>query len=111
MPGSHRHPFGIHDLGDVMGVNTFLSPNGSPTIIPKEVIRSTEEEKRYQIEMIRELHKSQADAAPEKLKALKEAAIRNENIFESLMEATKHCSLGQLTGALFGVGGEYRRNM
>ncbi|MCK0130669.1 methylmalonyl-CoA mutase family protein [Flavobacteriaceae bacterium F08102] len=95
----------------IIGVNTFLSSKGSPTIIPKEVIRATEEEKRQQIKVVENLNKGNAKAAEEQLKLLKEKSIRNENIFEQLMEATKVCSLGQITNALFEVGGQYRRNM
>jgi len=95
----------------VIGVNTFLSSKGSPTVLPKEVIRATEEEKQYQINMLAELHKGNVDKVAEELNRLKTAAIHNENIFEYLMEATKYCSLGQITAALFEVGGQYRRNM
>ena len=95
----------------IIGVNTFLSSKGSPTIIPKEVIRSTPEEKEYQITMLAELHKSHADKQAEIIKKLQHAAIQNKNIFAELMEAVKYMSLGQITRALFEVGGQYRRNM
>ena len=95
----------------IIGVNTFLSSKGSPTIIPAEVIRATEEEKRYQIRMLENLHQSNPDKVKEHLNTLQEAATKNENLFEHLMEATKVCSLGQITAALFEVGGQYRRNM
>ena len=95
----------------IIGVNTFLSSKGSPTIIPGEVIRATEEEKQYQITMLAELHQAQADQAPAKLRELQTAAIHNQNMFEELIETTKSCSLGQITNALFEVGGEYRRSM
>lgn len=95
----------------IMGVNTFLSPNGSPTIIPGEVIRATKEEKEYQIFMIRQLHKTWQKESAEYLDKLKSSALHNQNIFESLMEATKYCSIGQITNTLFTVGGQYRRNM
>jgi methylmalonyl-CoA mutase len=95
----------------IIGVNTFLSSKGSPTIIPAEVIRATEEEKQYQIRMLANLHQSNPDQVNEQLHLLREAAIKNENLFEHLMEATKFCSLGQITNALFEVGGQYRRNM
>ncbi|MBW6483897.1 MAG: methylmalonyl-CoA mutase family protein [Vicingaceae bacterium] len=95
----------------IIGVNTFLSSKGSPTILPKEVIRATETEKQYQIGMLNELHKSNANVVAEQLANLQEAAINNQNIFEVLMEATKYCSLGQITDSLFMVGGQYRRNM
>ena len=95
----------------IIGVNTFLSSKGSPTVIPAEVIRATEEEKKYQITMLDNLHKANQDKVNEQLKTTQEAAIKNENLFEHLMEATKVCSLGQITAALFEVGGQYRRNM
>ncbi len=95
----------------IMGVNTFLSPDGSPTITPDEVIRSTKEEKEFQIETIRSLHETWQSEAAESIKSLQAAASKNLNIFENMMEATKYCSIGQLTDALFNVGGEYRRNM
>jgi isobutyryl-CoA mutase len=95
----------------IIGVNTFLSSKGSPTILPKEVIRATTEEKEYQIKMLGELHKGSTDVAPKLLKELQHLAVKNKNMFEGLMEASKHCSLGQITNALFEVGGQYRRNM
>jgi isobutyryl-CoA mutase len=95
----------------IIGVNTFLSSKGSPTIIPGEVIRATTEEKEYQIAMLRELHKFQGLNATKELQKVQEAAIQNRNIFDALMDACKVCSLGQITHALFEVGGQYRRNM
>ena len=95
----------------IIGVNTFLNKKGSPTVIPAEVIRATEEEKRYQLEMLGELQKTNQDKLAPELVKIQNAAIQNENIFEYLMEATKVCSLGQITDALFEVGGQYRRNM
>ncbi len=95
----------------IMGVNTFLSSKGSPTIIPQEVIRATETEKKYQIEMLNELHKTYEKESREQLNKLKEAARKNYNIFNELMEVAKYCSIGQITNALFKVGGQYRRNM
>jgi methylmalonyl-CoA mutase len=95
----------------IVGVNTFLSSKGSPTILPQEVIRATTEEKEYQITMLKNLHMFQGGKAMEKLKRVKDAAIHNKNMFEELMEATKVCSLGQITNSLFEVGGQYRRNM
>jgi len=95
----------------IIGVNTFLSSKGSPTVIPAEVIRATEEEKQYQIVMLDNLHKANAHKVEEQLNIIQEAAIQNHNIFEKLMDATKVCSLGQITSALFEVGGQYRRNM
>ena len=95
----------------IVGVNTFLSSKGSPTVIPAEVIRATEEEKQYQIAMLDNLHQFHEAKVNEHLNKLQEAAIKNENLFDHLMEATKVCSLGQITSALFEVGGQYRRNM
>jgi isobutyryl-CoA mutase len=95
----------------IIGVNTFLSSEGSPTITPGEVIRATPEEKEYQIGMLEELHKTYSDRTAALLEGLKEKARKNENIFESLMEVAKYCSIGQITHALFEVGGQYRRNM
>jgi len=95
----------------IIGVNTFLSSKGSPTVIPAEVIRATEEEKQYQIDMLNQLHTTYEDKVQEQLTKLQDAAIKNENMFELLMEATKVCSLGQITNGLFQVGGQYRRNM
>ena len=95
----------------IIGVNTFLSSKGSPTIIPDEVIRATEEEKKYQIKMLGELHDRNRKEATEHLREIQQAAINNENVFEKLMDACKVCSLGQITNALFEVGGQYRRNM
>jgi methylmalonyl-CoA mutase len=92
-------------------VNTFLSSEGSPTITPGEVIRATPEEKEYQIAMLKDLHNTFADKTDALLEGLKEKARQNDNIFESLMEVAKYCSIGQITQALFEVGGQYRRNM
>jgi methylmalonyl-CoA mutase len=95
----------------IIGVNTFLSSKGSPTVLPKEVIRSTTEEKEYQIEMLNVLKKVNEDKGKEMLHKLQRKAILNQNIFEELMDTVKYCSLGQITAALFEVGGQYRRNM
>ena len=95
----------------IVGVNTFLNKKGSPTIIPNEVIRATEEEKKYQISMLNELQKGNNKKSKEQIKKLQKVAIENKNIFNQLMEATKICSLGEITDALFKVGGQYRRNM
>ncbi|MBE0640087.1 MAG: cobalamin B12-binding domain-containing protein [Bacteroidales bacterium] len=95
----------------IMGVNTFLSSKGSPTIIPGEVIRATPEEKEYQIAMLEQLHKTYGKEVAEHLEKMKLDAVHNKNIFESLMEVAKYASLGQITDALFKVGGQYRRNM
>ena len=95
----------------IIGVNTFLSSKGSPTILPKEVIRATEDEKQYQIEMLNNLHESEKDSTTKGIKKIQDAAVNNQNMFEELMEVCKHASLGQVTNALFEVGGQYRRNM
>jgi methylmalonyl-CoA mutase len=95
----------------IIGVNTFLSSKGSPTVIPGEVIRATEEEKQYQINLIERIHKSTKNKSSLLLTELQSKAINNENIFEALMEVCKTCTLGQITKALFEVGGQYRRNM
>ena len=95
----------------IIGVNTFLSSKGSPTILPKEVIRSTTDEKEYQIKMLEKLHARNSGTCEAQLQKLQEAAVHNENMFAVLMDAAKVCSLGQITSALFEVGGQYRRNM
>jgi methylmalonyl-CoA mutase len=95
----------------IMGVNTFLSKDGSPTILPREVIRSTEAEKEAQIQTLRQLHATHATKAAEQLAILQRTAITNGNLFEVLMEAAKYCSLGQISSALYEVGGQYRRSM
>jgi methylmalonyl-CoA mutase len=95
----------------IIGVNTFLSSKGSPTVLPMEVIRATEAEKQTQIatlENLKEIHKQNSE---KELQELQKAAVENDNIFEKLMEITKVSSLGQITNALFKVGGQYRRNM
>ena len=95
----------------IIGVNTFLSKDGSPTVIPEEVIRATEEEKLDQIKTLENLHLTDIEKSAQNLKDLQQASINNENIFEHLMETVKTCSLGQITNALYEVGGQYRRNM
>ncbi len=95
----------------IIGVNTFLSNDGSPTITPDEVIRATEEEKQRQINNLEALHVGNKDHAEEMLERLKQSALKNENTFAELMEVTKYCSLGEITHAMFEVGGQYRRNM
>ncbi|MCO4798796.1 MAG: methylmalonyl-CoA mutase family protein [Colwelliaceae bacterium] len=95
----------------IIGVNTFLSSKGSPTVVPDEVIRATEEEKMYQIEMLASLNKANETEVKELLKRLQIAAINHENIFELMMDACKVCSLGQIVNSLFEAGGQYRRNM
>ena len=95
----------------IMGVNTFLSSEGSKTVVPQEVIRATPEEKEYQLAMLKELHTTYKEEAKEMLEKLQINARENKNVFETLMEATKYCSIGQITRSLFEVGGQYRRNM
>ncbi|HET6769296.1 MAG TPA: methylmalonyl-CoA mutase family protein, partial [Chitinophagaceae bacterium] len=95
----------------IVGVNTFLNKQGSPTIIPNEVIRSTKEEKEQQIKNLHAFWKRNENRADEMLNRLKSVAIQNGNLFEELMETVKYCSLGQITHALYEVGGQYRRNM
>ena len=95
----------------IIGVNTFLSSKGSPTIQPAEVIRATEEEKLFQIKTKELLNKANPNKVVTQIRILQQAAVQNENLFGKLMEATKVCSLGQITEALFTVGGQYRRNM
>lgn len=95
----------------LIGVNTFLNKKGSPTVLPNEVIRSTTEEKEQQIQNLQAFHQRNESVAVNKLNKLKNVAINNGNIFEELMETVKYCSLGQITHALYEVGGQYRRNM
>ncbi|HAV03108.1 MAG TPA: cobalamin-binding protein [Chryseobacterium sp.] len=95
----------------IVGVNTFLGKDGSPTVLPGEVIRSTDEEKQQQIKNLKNFQQAHADRSEEMLQQLQTAAINQQNLFEVMMEAVKFCSLGQITTALFEVGGKYRRNM
>ncbi len=95
----------------IIGVNTFLNKKGSPTIVPSEVIRATEEEKQYQISALKSFQDRNAEHSANSLLALQKAAVENKNIFEQLMEVSKVCSLGQISNALYKVGGQYRRNM
>ena len=95
----------------IIGVNTFLNKNGSPTILPSEIIRSTTIEKEFQIAALAAFKASHANKSINQLKKLQEVAIANGNLFEELMETVKYCSLGQITNALYAVGGQYRRNM
>ncbi len=95
----------------IIGVNTFLSSKGSPTVIPAEVVRATEKEKQAQIKTKETLNAAHTKAVAKHIALIQEAAIQHENLFDKLMEATKVCSLGQITAALFEVGGQYRRNM
>ncbi|MCC6515740.1 MAG: methylmalonyl-CoA mutase, partial [Chitinophagales bacterium] len=95
----------------LIGVNTFLSSKGSPTVLPQEVIRSTMEEKDIQITNLQALHTRNASEATSALQQLQQAALNNQNLFDVLMDTVKYCSLGQITNALFEVGGQYRRSM
>ncbi len=95
----------------LIGVNTFLNKKGSPTIIPNEIIRSTKEEKEQQIANLHTFWKRNETKSSEALNKLKQKAISNDNLFAELMETVKYCSLGQITHALYEVGGQYRRNM
>ncbi|MFT7029705.1 MAG: methylmalonyl-CoA mutase [Marinoscillum sp.] len=95
----------------IIGVNTFLSSTGSPTITPSEVIRATEEEKQAQIKNLNILQTRGQEHSEKYLSDLQETALNNGNTFAKLMETVKHCSLGQITHAMFEVGGQYRRNM
>lgn len=95
----------------IVGVNTFLGKDGSPTVLPGEVIRSTEEEKQQQIKNLETYQIANKAHTQKVLEELQHAAINQKNLFEVMMEAVKFCSLGQITNALFEVGGKYRRNM
>lgn len=95
----------------IIGVNTFLNKNGSPTIIPSEVIRATEEEKKFQISALEAFKNRNDEVSAALLKDLQQKAIAGQNIFDSLMEVCKVCSIGQISHALYEVGGQYRRNM
>ncbi len=95
----------------IIGVNTFKSSDGSPTVTPGEVIRATTEEKEYQIKMLNDLHKRHQEKGTQLLRELQQTAVNNRNIFEKLLEVSKYCSIGQISSALYHVGGQYRRNM
>ncbi|MDP3628660.1 MAG: methylmalonyl-CoA mutase family protein, partial [Hydrogenophaga sp.] len=95
----------------IVGVNTFRNPHGDETPDTLELARSTDEEKQSQLERLAEFHALHADESPAMLQRLKQAVIENGNVFEVLMQAVRVCSLGQITSALFEVGGQYRRNM
>ena len=95
----------------MIGVNNFLNKKGSPTVLPGEVIRSTTEEKEQQIQNLAAFQRRNEQKAQEMLERLKTIAITNGNLFEELMETVKYCSLGQITHALYEVGGQYRRSM
>ncbi|HXK65160.1 MAG TPA: methylmalonyl-CoA mutase family protein, partial [Spirochaetota bacterium] len=95
----------------IIGVNTFLSKNGSPIQIPDEVVRATPEEKDTQLASLEAFHAVWKQESTVALEKLKTAVKQHENVFETLMDVAKYCSLGQLTGALYSVGGMYRRSM
>ncbi|MFY7899902.1 MAG: methylmalonyl-CoA mutase family protein, partial [Chitinophagaceae bacterium] len=95
----------------VIGVNTFLNKKGSPTVLPAEVIRSSQAEKDQQIQNIESFKKRNAHQSKQMLLQLQQKAINNDNLFEELMETVKYCTLGEITQALYEVGGQYRRNM
>ena len=95
----------------IVGVNTFRNPKGDPVPRKLDLIRSTEEEKQSQLRRLAEFHRAHKEESGPMLERLRQAVIRNENVFAVLMDAVRTCSLGQITGALFEVGGQYRRNM
>ncbi|HOW49909.1 MAG TPA: methylmalonyl-CoA mutase family protein, partial [Rubrivivax sp.] len=95
----------------IIGVNTFRSPHGDAEAPPLELARSTEEEKQSQLKRLNDFHARHAAEAPAMLERLQAAVIGNRNVFEVLMDAVRCCSLGQITDALFAVGGQYRRSM
>src|SRR5512140_1003813 len=95
----------------IVGVNTFRNPHGDTVKDKLELARSSEEEKQSQLKRLQDFHARHADQAPAMLKRLQQAVIENRNVFEVLMDAVRTCSLGQVTNALFEVGGQYRRSM
>jgi methylmalonyl-CoA mutase len=95
----------------IIGVNTFRNPHGDQVMDKLELARSTEAEKASQLERLHVFHARHADQSPAMLARLQQAVIANDNVFEVLMDAVRVCSLGQITNALFEVGGQYRRNM
>jgi methylmalonyl-CoA mutase len=95
----------------IVGVNTFRNPHGDAVMDKLELARSTDDEKQNQLTRLHDFHARNAGEAPALLKRLQQAVIENRNVFEVLMDAVRVCSLGQITSALFEVGGQYRRNM
>jgi len=97
----------------IIGVNTFRNPDArmEEEHAALELARATDEEKDSQLQRLAEFHEKHKDKAPEALKLIQETALRGENIFAQLLDTVKYCSLGQITGALYEVGGQYRRNM
>jgi len=104
----HRKHDGSYEI---VGVNTFRNPHGDPIAQKLELIRSTEEEKRSQLRRLRDFQKRNASESEKMLRRLRDAVIEDRNVFALLMDAVRVCSLGQITHALFEVGGQYRRNM
>src|SRR5204862_5606523 len=94
----------------IVGVNTFRNPHGDPVPQKLELIRSTEDEKQSQLKRLREFQKRNQKEAPVMLERLQQAVIQDANVFEVLMDAVRVCSLGEITHALFEVGGQYRRS-
>jgi methylmalonyl-CoA mutase len=103
----------LKESGDypIVGVNTFLSKEGSPFVIPTELIRSTDEAKNRQISSLRAVQDRNNEVSDQTLRDLQAAAVGGENLFAQLMETSKTASLGQMSNALYAVGGQYRRNM
>jgi methylmalonyl-CoA mutase len=95
----------------IIGVNTFRNPKGDEVLEKLELARSTEDEKKSQLDRLYAFHTKHAKESPAMLVRLQQAVIHNQNVFEVLMDAVRVCSLGQITNALFEVGGQYRRNM
>ena len=104
----HKKHDGSYPL---IGVNTFRNPHGDAVQSEIALIRSTEEEKQSQLQRLADFHRRNAKQAPAMLKRLQQAVIDNQNVFAVLMDAVRVCSLGQITQALFEVGGQYRRSM
>jgi len=96
---------------EIVGVNTFRNPHGESVPQKLELIRSSEDEKRSQLARLRAFHQKNEAEAPAMLERLRQAVIKDENVFAVLMDAVRVCSLGQITHALFEVGGQYRRSM
>ena len=95
----------------IVGVNTFRNPHGDPVVDALELARSTDAEKQSQLTRLAEFQQRHAAESPAMLRRLQQAVIENRNVFEVLMDAVRCCSLGQITNALFEVGGQYRRSM
>jgi methylmalonyl-CoA mutase len=95
----------------IIGVNTFRNPNGDTVPQALQLARSTEDEKQSQLQRLADFHNRNKEQAPKAMAALQQAAINDDNVFAHLMEAARVCSLGQITEALFEVGGQYRRSM